>query len=431
MNATNPQVAALLNQLTTWGPPILAALAILIITHFVARGVKWAVARAVDRLPALQRQGAGEPGETIGAQIGALGYWLVWLVGLVVALQPLGLSEALTPVRTLTEDVFSYLPRLIGAGVIFFDGLIVAKVVRNIVEGALVALDADGWLSRAGAAGVAAGAPGPAAGAKVTLSRTIGVVVFALIVIPVTIAALETLGISAIADPAVAVLQTVLDAIPRVLAAAIVLGVAWFVGRWVRGLVEQIRPSLGFDRALTALGGFAPGLQPSRVVGGVALTAIMLFSAVEAARLLDFDAVSLMLVEVTELGGRVIFGAVIIVVGVILARILTRLVGQTIGESGLPSLLKYAIIAFSVAIGLRFMGLANEIVILAFGLILGSAAVAVALAFGLGGRDAAARLLDRYVDENGPPPRRAPRPPRIPQNSAPDRDEDEMQPPLV
>jgi hypothetical protein len=225
-------------------------------------------------------------------------------------------------------------------------------------------------------------------------------VVFALIAIPVTIAALQTLGITAISDPAVTVLETVLAAIPRVLAAAIVLAIAWFVGRWVRGLIEQILPSLGFDRALTSIGGFTPTTQPSRVVGAVVLTAIMLFSAVEAAHLLAFDAVSLMLVEVTDLGGRVIFGSVIIVVGVILARILTGLIGQSVGESGLPSVLKYAIIAFAVAIGLRFMGLANEIVTLAFGLILGSAAVATALAFGLGGRESAHRLLGRWLDRS-------------------------------
>ena len=72
----------------------------------------------------------------------------------------------------------------------------------------------------------------------------------------------------------------------------------------------------------------------------------------------------------------------------------------------------------------------GTIVILAFGLILGSAAVAVALAFGLGGRDAAARLLERYADENAPSPRRRPRPPRIERSSAAE-DEDERQPPLV
>jgi hypothetical protein len=47
------------------------------------------------------------------------------------------------------------------------------------------------------------------------------------------------------------------------------------------------------------------------------------------------------------------------------------------------------------AIGLRFMGLADDIINLAFGLILGAIAVAFALAFGLGGRDAAAKIVRR------------------------------------
>jgi len=70
------------------------------------------------------------------------------------------------------------------------------------------------------------------------------------------------------------------------------------------------------------------------------------------------------------------------------------------------------------------MGLADQIVMLAFGLILGSAAIAAALAFGLGGRDAAARILERWSDV-GASSRPTP-PKRIRQ--APPSDE---QPPLV
>lgn len=393
----NPQIVFLRDQAMTWGPRLLAAVVILVLAHFLAKGVKWAIARAVDRVPVLQRKSAARPDETIGAQIGSLGYWLVWLVGLIVALQPLGLSQALTPVRTLTEEIFAYLPQVAGAGILFFVGLLIARIVRNIVETALAAANVDGWLTRAGVGEVTGDVAAPAGGRRVTISRTVGVIVFALIVIPVTIAALQVLGISSISQPAVVVLQTVLNAIPRVLAAAIVLAIAWFVGRWVRGLVEQILPSLGFDRALTGIGGFTPTTQPSRVVGAIVLTAIMLFSAIEAARLLDFDAVSVMLVQITDLGGRVIFGSVIIVIGVVMARIVTTLVGESVGESGLPSILKYAIIALAAAIGLRFMGLANEIVNLAFGLILGSAAVAIALSFGLGGRMTAHQLLQRWT----------------------------------
>jgi hypothetical protein len=62
--------------------------------------------------------------------------------------------------------------------------------------------------------------------------------------------------------------------------------------------------------------------------------------------------------------------------------------------------LRYAVIALAVAMGLRFMGLANEIVNLAFGLILGSAAIACALAFGLGGREAASRMLAKWMEDN-------------------------------
>jgi hypothetical protein len=73
------------------------------------------------------------------------------------------------------------------------------------------------------------------------------------------------------------------------------------------------------------------------------------------------------------------------------------------------------------------MGLADQIVMMAFGLILGSAAVATALAFGLGGRDAAARILENWSAGNMRPP--APPPPRLKKASPPPADD--SQPPLV
>jgi hypothetical protein len=149
----------------------------------------------------------------------------------------------------------------------------------------------------------------------------------------------------------------------------------------------------------------------------------------EAARQVGGDSTAAMMFQITELGGKVIFGTVIIVVGMFLARILANLVGSSTGESSYAqTVVKYAIIALFTAIGLTFMGLADQIVMLAFGLILGSAAVATAIAFGLGGRDYAARLLEEWHEGNSPPPvRRAP-PPRLKKAPAA---EDDNQPPLV
>jgi hypothetical protein len=148
----------------------------------------------------------------------------------------------------------------------------------------------------------------------------------------------------------------------------------------------------------------------------------------EAAHKVGGDYTAALLIQVTELGGKVIFGTVIIVVGIFLARILSNLVGSSTGESGYAqTIVKYAIIALFTAIGLTFMGLADQIVMLAFGLILGSAAVATAIAFGLGGRDYAARVLEEWHEGNSTPPTRRAPPPRL--KKAPS--EDDSQPPLV
>ena len=61
---------------------------------------------------------------------------------------------------------------------------------------------------------------------------------------------------------------------------------------------------------------------------------------------------------------------------------------------------RVSILILSGAMALRQMGLAGEIINLAFGLLLGAIAVAIALAFGLGGRDIAAREIGRLVKIN-------------------------------
>jgi hypothetical protein len=431
-------------ELTEWLPRILGAILILLIAYVVARLAKWAIAKMVDRVPALQRHNAAEPGTTVGSLIGDVVFWLILLVGIVVALQPLGLAPMLDPVRQLTYNAFAFVPNLIAAGLIFFIGLVIAKIVRRIVEGTLLAANADGWVRRSGLVGagpVVPAAPPPAAASATpggpaaapsagetaagrgSISRSAGLIVFALIMIPVTIAALDALGIRAISGPAIQMLNMILGAIPNVIGAVLLLAFGYVLGRLAKGAIEQILPSLGFDRSVSALG-FAPETTtPSRTVGTLAMIAILIFFAIKAAELLDSPIIAVMLAQVLELGSRVLFGAVIILGGVFIARIVSSLVSGAGTEGWLPAILKWSVIALAVAMGLRFMGLANEIVIIAFASIIGSAAVACALAFGLGGRPTAHKLLERWTDANQPPA--APRRPRAP------RAEPDEQPPLV
>jgi hypothetical protein len=417
------------DQLFLWGPRVVFAILILVVTHFVAKAVQWGVAKAIDRVPVLKRHPQAG-GQSVGIELGRLAYWLVWLVGLIAALQPLGLSEVLTPVTNLTNEVFAFLPRLLGASVLFFAGLILARIVGHVIEAALGALNIERLLGRAGIsigepplavdeAGVAAEGVAPA---RSSIARAVGVTISALIIIYAAIAALGILQIEAISVPATNMLNTIWMAIPNVVAALVWLAIAFLIGRWVKTLIETVLPSLGFDDSVRALGIMPASSNPSKVVGAIAMTAILLAAAIEAARQLGGDSVAALLFQITALGGKVIFGTVIIVAGLFLARMLASLVGSSTGESGYAqTIVKYAIIALFTAIGLTFMGLADQIVMMAFGLILGSAAVATALAFGLGGRDAAARILEEWAERQGPPARLPP--PRIRKSPPPDPDD--------
>jgi hypothetical protein len=392
-----------------WGPRILGAIAILIIAWILARAAKWAIAKVVNKVPILQRHNEAEPGKSVGALIGEVAFWLILLVGILLALQPLGLSQVLEPVRELTNNAFAFIPNILGAGLIFFLGLVVAKVARRLVESALLIANIDGWLQRTGlldAPGEAPPAPADAAESparRPSISRSIGTIVFFLIMIPVTIASLDALRVEAISGPAREMLIPIGAAIPRIASALVLLWIGYLIGKIAKSAVEQILPSMGFDRAVNALGVSTGNATPSRTVGTVVMIAILLFFAIKAAELLDSPIIATMLAQALELGSRVLFGTGIILVGVVIARIVANLVGGASAEGWLPAILKWSIIALSVAMGLRFMGLANEIVIIAFAAIIGSAAVACALAFGLGGRSTAHRILQDWTAGGGTP----------------------------
>lgn len=393
-----------------WGPKVLAAALILLAGWLIARAVKWAVAALVNKTPLGRRANAPAhfgnraPG-SVGAQVGNAAFWVILLLSFLPALSVLGLDAATGPLGRMLDQFGAFIPRLFGAGVLFFIGWVLASVAKKAVEAVVTAASAERLTSRLGMnSGVS----------MASLPSIAGSIVFALIIIPVSIAALEALNIRAISDPATAMLRIILDSIPRVIAAGIILALAYAIGRFASQLLTQFLAAAGFDRTVGALGLFpAPTvtisagepspksttLTPSKAAGTVVFVAIVLFGVMEAFRQLNFAYGSQMMAEVLSLLGSVIFGAVIIAASVVIARFVARAVEASSGETGsmTASLIRVAIILLGTAIGLRFMGLADDIINLAFGLILGSVAVAAAIAFGLGGREPAGRLVAKLL----------------------------------
>jgi hypothetical protein len=362
---------------------------ILIATWLLAKIAKWMFASLVNRVELLQRSTGS--GESVGASLGQIVSLLIWLLGMIAILQQLGLDNVIRPLQTLLDQIMGFIPNIIGAAVIMFVGLVVARIARQLIETSLSTLNLDAWAARGGVDQVTG---------NNTISKTIATIVFVLIIIPIAIAALQALQISAISDPATQMLQTVLNAIPLIVGAVILLGIAFFIARWVGGLIEQVLPDLGFDRAVHGMGVFPAETKPSMIVSRIASTAIMLFFAIEATKMLNFGGISAILNNVLEIGARVVFGSVIIAVGFLLANLIAGIIkSSSQGGSMGPTIVRFAIMGLFAAIGLSQMGIGGPIVEIAFSSIVIAAAVAGALAFGLGGRDAAAKLLDRMNDD--------------------------------
>ena len=133
-----------------WGPKILIAILILVATWVAARAAGWVIQKGIDRSPVLRKHMTGTPGETVGHQLSTIAKLVIWLVGIMAALRFLGVAQILAPINQLVIEIFAFLPNLLAAGLIFFVGLVVARIVRRLVETVLIAANIDGLLARIG-----------------------------------------------------------------------------------------------------------------------------------------------------------------------------------------------------------------------------------------------------------------------------------------
>jgi hypothetical protein len=124
----------------------------------------------------------------------------------------------------------------------------------------------------------------------------------------------------------------------------------------------------------------------------------MLFAAVEALRLVGFVALAEIAMGFLLLLGQIVLGLIIFAAGLWLANMAATMIEESGSQWAniLAPAARVAILVLAGAMALRQMGLAPEIVNLAFGLVLGGIAVAIALAFGLGGREMATQLLREW-----------------------------------
>jgi len=377
-------------------PGILSAVLLVFVGYFVARLAR----RFVSDLSA--NAGADTLGEKVGAGrlnisgfLGGLVFLLILIPIITSALDILSLDAVTAPISNLLNIIMTTLPSVVTAAFILTIGVFIARLVRNLATDVTAKAGLDDFASRLGLA-------------EAKLSSVVGMLLYVLILLPIISSSLDVLGIEAVARPVSDMLNIILAKLPAITTALIILAVSYYLGRLVARLLAEMLAGLGLNSlpAKLGLGALFPtettegqqicGRSLADLTGWLVFAGIMLFAVIEAAELLEFHVISDLAADFTVFAGQILGGLVILAIGLYLSRMAAMTIkGTAMTNSGLLAMVaQTAIIALSFAMAFDQMGIASETINLTFGLLLGAFAVAAALAFGLGGREAAGRLLE-------------------------------------
>ena len=391
LNSVSGPFSNMVQQFLLFIPQLLAAVAVGFIGWIVANLVKVGLTKLLNKTQLDEKLSQDVGVNSFSQNISEIVYWLILLLFLPIVLSILGLNGLLYPIQNMVNEAVVFLPNIFMAGIIIFVGYILAKIVRGITEGLLGSLNVQQHAEKIGLF------------KNSNLPKVLGSFVFAIIIITSLIIAFEALGVEAISQPATAMLYEIMNAIPHIIAAGLILILSYVVARFVANLVVEVVSGTGVDEIPAKLDvqRFLGTTKVSCVVGYLIVFFTMLFAVSEAANRLGFEQVSGLIAIFIYFGANILLGAVILVIGFWLANIVANVVqrGENNSARWLGNLVRVLIMGLVVAMGLRAMGIADSIVNLAFGLTLGAVAVAFALAFGLGGRQPAERLLSDLIDK--------------------------------
>ncbi|TXF89460.1 hypothetical protein FUA23_10870 [Neolewinella aurantiaca] len=382
-------IESMLGRLGVALPTIVAALLILLIGYFIAKILQSLTYRLLKKTGLDNRIAAATSSDIKPERaLSKLVYYIVMVMVLLAALDLLGINSIMDPLNGMVHNFLGFIPNIVAAALIGFVGYVIAKIVSSLVG------MASGFLERMGQrAGLST---------EINLTNILTKVVFIIIFVPILIAALDALKLDAITNPLKGMLETFVGAIPKIIAAGIIIGVFYIGGKFITGLLKGLLESLGTDKMSERLGLSSivgENTKMSSLIANVVFFFIMFIGIITGMERLEFVRLNYILTEIFELTGQISFGLVILVLGNFLANLAYKTMASGRSDTFIASIARIIILGLFLAISLRTMGIADNIVELAFGLTLGAVAVAVALSFGLGGREAAGEQMKRILDK--------------------------------
>lgn len=372
------------------------AIIYLLIAFLVAYIAKKVITRALNKSGAEERlRKTGVVDEKTGSAvefIGKLVFFVVFVLFIPSILARLGLIGFATTVSEFTSRIVGYIPNVIGAILILYIGVYIAKIIRQILK---ALLNKIGLNELQGKLGV------KATNEKSSFSNVIAGVVYVVILLLVIVAALEILGVTAIAQPVKQVLNVLINYIPYIFVSIILLIVGYQLSKLLAPVVENLLASIGADKVTEKLTGSKNGKYSlSKIISEVVRWLILIVFFVEAINVLNLSVLTGIGTSILAYLPALLSALIIMGGGILIATWLEKLIlKNTPKQRPIALILKISIIVVAAFMTLSQLGFAKSIVNIAFIIILAGLAIAFAISFGLGGREFAANRLAKLEEK--------------------------------
>lgn len=369
---------------------VVKAVLLLVLAYFIASAVRSMLKALLNKTSFCKSQEDGAKKESIVEYIGDIAYLFVMLLFVPGIFSALGASTIATPILDMMRSIWSFLPNLLGAGIVLMLGNLVAKLIRQLLAPALKKANVDKLQEKLGCE----------TPSDVSLSETLAYLVYVLILIPVIIAALQVLKLDVLTAPATMMLQEILTYIPLVAAALFVAGLGVVLGRLVSQIVTRLIAASGADEKVKEfIGETSYKFSLSGIVGSILNGVIVILFTVQGVNLLKLEIL-------TKVGTAIIgylpniLAAVLVMAAAWIGSAAAQRAFEKNGFTCCAAFIRGLILVIAGFMILSQLGIAVSIVNEAFIIILTGAALAFAIAFGIGGADIVKKYLAKRALEN-------------------------------
>jgi len=199
--------------------------------------------------------------------------------------------------------------------------------------------------------------------------------------------------------------------LPMLIGAIIIFAIGIIVAKLVKMIIIKLLKIIHFDSATekTGIKGLLQKgnitITPSEIISSLIYWFITILVIIAALDALGLPVVSDILNNIFLYIPNVVAAIVILILGLLFASLLASIVQTASSNVGLKTsealgkASYYAVIFFSISIALTQLGIGKEVITATFIIAFGAVALALAISFGLGGKDIAGEYLKKWLEE--------------------------------